>query len=87
MYYNFPFFGLLMPLYMIIVWVVIIAGTVLLINWSIKQNQPGKNGEKSALDILKERYAKGEINQKEFAAKKKDLSWNRTSLRQPQKCV
>jgi len=81
MYYNFPFFGLLMPLYMIIVWVVIIAGTVLLINWSIKQNQPGKNGEKpalpagrSALDILKERYAKGEINQKEFAAKKKDLS-------------
>ena len=74
MYYNFPFFGLLMPIYMIIVWIIIIAGIVFLIDWSIKQNQPGKTSEKSALDILKERYAKGEIGQKEFEAKKKDLS-------------
>jgi len=74
MYYGFPFFGFLMPLYMIIVWIIIIAGVVLLINWSIKQSQPGRNGEKSALDILKERYAKGEIDQKEFEAKKKNLS-------------
>ena len=73
MYYNLPFFGLFMPLYMIIVWLIIIGGLVFLINWLSGAGQSAKTKENSALAILKERYAKGEIDQKEFAAKKKDL--------------
>jgi len=57
-----------------------IIGIVVLIAiiWPIVQrynrgnNVPGEPG-KSALDILKERYAKGEINKDEFEERKKDL--------------
>lgn len=44
-------------------------------SWLIRQTNglPNNNGNK-AIDILKERYAKGEINKEEFKAKKKDLA-------------
>ena len=58
---------LMMPLF----W----GGIILLVVWLVREvgwsssNQPNR-----ALEILKERYAKGEINKEEFEAKKKDLS-------------
>lgn len=53
---------------------------IFFIIWLIRGNKSyfhhecmgGKN--KNALDILNERYAKGEINKEEFETKKKDLN-------------
>jgi len=59
-------------------WVVIIAlGVYLIKHFHCKGKRCGHGtcgGENSsAMDILKERYAKGEIEKKEFEEKKKDL--------------
>jgi len=60
--------------FMWIFWLVLIVA----IFWGAKvMSSSGKdtpNKQKSALDILKDRYAKGEIDQQEFEQKRKDLS-------------
>lgn len=59
-------------LMMIFWWVLIILGIVLLVKWI--SDQKGKTRhEESALDILKKRYASGEISKEEFEEKKKHL--------------
>ena len=56
---------------MILWWVIIIAAIVLLVRYATPTGSPPP--QNSALDILKERYAKGEISKEEFKEKKKDL--------------
>ena len=58
-------------LMMIVFWVAVIGFIV----WLVREAGNSKTREgRSALEVLKERYAKGEIDKKEFEEKKKDLS-------------
>jgi putative membrane protein len=59
-------------IFMIIFWGLFVVGLIFLIRWLVGTTKASK-GEESALDILKKRYARGEINKEEFEQKKKDL--------------
>ena len=62
-------------LFGMIFWIVLIVGVVLLVIWVIQRAAGGgtsKTGE-SALEILKKRYARGEISKEEFEEKKRDI--------------
>lgn len=58
--------------FMIIIWLLIILGVIALVRYIANQGK-GVSG-KSALEILEERYARGEIDKKEFEEKKKELA-------------
>lgn len=68
--YGYGFGGPFMWLF----WILVVVGVL----WAIK-GLAGGGGESSgrrgsALEILEERYAKGEIDQQEFEKKKRDLT-------------
>lgn len=65
------FFGWI---FMIFWWVLVVVALVMFIKWLA--GQPGGVGSrgKSAMEILEERYARGEIGKKEFEEKRKDLN-------------
>jgi|SRR5680860_367411 len=63
--------GFMGGFFMLLFWALVIIGIVYLIKYFF-QNQSNRQS-KTPLDILKERYAKGEIEKAEFEKKKKDL--------------
>ena len=63
--------GFGMMFMMVLFWGLIIVGVVLVIRWLVGQGKETRTD--SALEILRQRYARGEINKEEFEAKKKDL--------------
>jgi putative membrane protein len=73
-YYPFHFLGGLVDF---IFWVLVIWALIAIIRASRAgrlKNWRQFTGHDSALNLLKERYAKGEINKEEFDTKKKDLA-------------
>ncbi len=70
--YGMGWFG---GLFMIVFWVAVIAGIYLLVRWVVTTSRKGDraNGDDSPLEILKRRYARGEINKEEFERMKKEL--------------
>ena len=63
--------GMVMMLMMLVFWGLVIAGVVLGIRWLSRQGREERSDR--ALDILRERYARGEINKEEFEARRRDL--------------
>jgi putative membrane protein len=61
------------PVFMLVFWALLLAGGVLLVRYLVRQGRAGDRQE-SALEILKRRYARGEIDKDEYEAKRKDLT-------------
>ncbi len=72
MYWGYGSMGVFGWIFMIFWWLLIVFAFVVFVRWIARSGQGGAGG-KSALDILKERYASGEINKKEFEEKSKDI--------------
>ncbi len=70
-------FGLWGGITMLLFWVLIVGGVVALVVWLVGLSKPGttitRGQSDAALEILKVRYAKGEITKEQFETMKRDL--------------
>jgi putative membrane protein len=57
----------------VLFWIAAFVGIGLLIKM-LAASQPGGTANKSALEILSERYAKGEIDRDEYLLRKRDIT-------------
>jgi putative membrane protein len=58
-------------------WIVILAGLIALVVWLVRSASGAHHvappRRSAGLDVLEERYARGEINREEYLQKKKDI--------------
>ena len=59
-------------LWMIIFWILVVIGILFLIKFAVDRSS-SQSGGPSAIEILKRRYASGEISKEEYEEKKKEL--------------
>lgn len=59
---------------MILFWAVVILAAIALLRWLADYLKGGTGTSNKAMEILKEKYARGEISKQEFEIKKKDLA-------------
>jgi len=74
--YGMGYGGWLWGILMIAFWVAVIVGIIFLIRWlavSARGQERGVPREDDAMEILRRRFASGEINKEEFEEKKKAL--------------
>lgn len=72
--YGMGWFGMIL---MAAFWIAVILGIIFLIRWLVASTGAGSRiggSEDSALEILKRRYARGEIKKEGFEEKKRDLT-------------
>lgn len=58
-------------IFMALFWVIFFVGVLMLVRWVARGGRAGRRS--TALDILKERYARGEIDQAQFRRMKDEL--------------
>jgi putative membrane protein len=63
--------GIGMLLVMLTFWILVVVALVAGVRWLVHQGREPRRD--AALEILRERYARGEIGKEEFDAKKRDL--------------
>jgi len=65
--------GIFGGLMMILFWGIVIALIVFAVKWFNDNQGGGNRGKRDALEILRERFASGEIDEKEFDSRRKAL--------------
>ena len=65
-------YGLVGGVMMLVLWAAVIALIVFAIKW-LADSQGGRRGRRDAMDLLRQRFAAGEIDEEEFKRRRKAL--------------